>query len=125
MPGWRPDGDIQRYAGEDLFVYIDGGAEIYHEYGFRRVVARDYRNAAGKSVTLGDLRDDRPACRVWRLQLQGQRPRAPHSRRAGGRPRGLLPEHLEGSLPGHGDRVRRKLRSAWPECGPWERRRPP
>ncbi|MDD8027775.1 MAG: hypothetical protein PHI34_14835, partial [Acidobacteriota bacterium] len=52
VPGWEPYGDIQKYQGDDLFVYIDGGAEIYHEYGFRRVAAWDYKNAAGKNVSL-------------------------------------------------------------------------
>ena len=44
-PGRRPGSRTGRRAaassaieGEDLFVYIDGGAEIYQEYGFRRVI---------------------------------------------------------------------------------------
>jgi hypothetical protein len=52
VPGWSKDGPPQSYAGEDLYTYIDGGAEIYQEYGFRRVVLQDYKNAAGKSVSL-------------------------------------------------------------------------
>ena len=51
-PGWTKDGDPQEFAGEDLYTYIDGGAEIYQEYGFRRVVLQDYRNGSGKSVSL-------------------------------------------------------------------------
>jgi len=50
--GWAKDGDPQEFVGEDLFTYIDGGAEIYQEYGFRRVIVQDYENAAGKSVSL-------------------------------------------------------------------------
>ena len=52
VPGWSRDGDLQEYVGEDLYTYIDGGAEIYQEYGFRRVVLQDFKNAAGKSVSL-------------------------------------------------------------------------
>ena len=51
-PGWTRDGDPQEFAGDDLYTYIDGGAEIYQEYGFRRVVLQDYKNAAGRSVSL-------------------------------------------------------------------------
>ncbi len=51
-PGWVQDGDPQEFAGEDLYTYIDGGAEIYQEYGFRRVVLQDYKNGSGKSVSL-------------------------------------------------------------------------
>jgi hypothetical protein len=79
VPGWRPDGEIQRYAGEDLFVYIDGGAEIYHEYGFRRVVARDYRSASGKSVTLEvfEMADPRAAYGVFSFKASGRGRRIP------------------------------------------------
>lgn len=52
VPGWSRDGAAQEFSGEDLFTYIDGGAEIYREYGFRRVVVQDYKSAAGTSVSL-------------------------------------------------------------------------
>jgi hypothetical protein len=52
VPGWTADGDPQPFEGEDLYTYIDGGAEIYQEYGFRRVVVQDYKNAKGLSVSL-------------------------------------------------------------------------
>ncbi|MGB8957732.1 MAG: DUF6599 family protein [Candidatus Aminicenantales bacterium] len=51
-PGWVKDGDPQEFVGEDLYTYIDGGAEIYREYGFRRVVLQDYKDGSGKSVSL-------------------------------------------------------------------------
>jgi len=50
--GWMKYGETQEFVGEDLYTYIDGGAEIYQEYGFRRVVIQDYKNASGKSVSL-------------------------------------------------------------------------
>jgi hypothetical protein len=52
VSGWATDGAPQEYEGEDLYTYIDGGAEIYQEYGFTRVLLQDYRNPAGKSVSL-------------------------------------------------------------------------
>ena len=52
MPGWSPKGDVLVYRGDDLFTYIDGGADIYNEYGFRQVIVQDYENALQKSVTL-------------------------------------------------------------------------
>ncbi len=51
LHGWLPDGDPQAYEGDDLFLYMDGGAEIYREYGFDRVLVQDYRKA-GLSLTL-------------------------------------------------------------------------
>jgi hypothetical protein len=38
--------------GEDLFLYINGGAEIYHEYGFKQVVVQDYKNANERSLSV-------------------------------------------------------------------------
>ena len=50
--GWKRTGSPQEYEGEDLFLYINGGAEIYHEYGFKRVVVQDYKKWSGKSISL-------------------------------------------------------------------------
>lgn len=52
LEGWAPEGEAQLFAGEALFEYIDGGADIYHEYGFREVVVQDYRSPAGRTVSL-------------------------------------------------------------------------
>lgn len=60
-PGWSRDGEPQEFIGEDLFTYIDGGAEIYLEYGFRRIVVQDYRSSAGKSVSLEIFEMETPA----------------------------------------------------------------
>jgi len=59
--GWMKDGTLQEYEGEDLYAYIDGGAEIYQEYGFRRVILQDYKNAKGKSVSLEIFEMETPA----------------------------------------------------------------
>jgi hypothetical protein len=61
VQGWLRDGDLQKYAGDDLYTYIDGGAEIYQEYGFRRVVLQDYKDAAGKSISLEIFEMETPA----------------------------------------------------------------
>jgi hypothetical protein len=59
--GWTKDGESQEYEGEDLYTYIDGGAEIYQEYGFRRVILQDYKDAKGKSVSLEIFEMESPA----------------------------------------------------------------
>ena len=40
---WSADGETEVYVGDDLFIYINGGAEIYHEYGFETVTVQSYR----------------------------------------------------------------------------------
>ena len=50
--GWFRDDKPQEFAGEDLYTYIDGGAEIYQEYGFGQVIVQDYKSGGGKSLSL-------------------------------------------------------------------------
>jgi hypothetical protein len=52
LEGWTHDGESQIFEGDDLFIYIDGGAEIYREYGFGRVLVQDYKNDAGLRLSL-------------------------------------------------------------------------
>ncbi len=54
------DGEPQDYAGEDLFLYIDGGAEIYREYGFAEVLIQDYKGPEGKRLSLEIFRMTSP-----------------------------------------------------------------
>ena len=50
--GWTKDGDFQYFPGEDLYIYIDGGAEIYLEYGFAGVIVQDYKDSGGSRISL-------------------------------------------------------------------------
>lgn len=52
IDNWERNLDFEEYKGEDLFFYINGGAEIYHEYGFERVIVQDYQNRNGRSASL-------------------------------------------------------------------------
>ncbi|MBE3126120.1 MAG: hypothetical protein IMZ57_10755 [Acidobacteria bacterium] len=61
VEGWAKDGEPQEYEDEDLYTYIDGGAEIYQEYGFRRVILQDYKDPKGKSVSLEIFEMETPA----------------------------------------------------------------
>jgi hypothetical protein len=42
LPGWKLQQGPEVFAGEELYDLIDGGADIYLEYGFRKVVSADY-----------------------------------------------------------------------------------
>ncbi|MFO7733128.1 MAG: DUF6599 family protein [Candidatus Aminicenantes bacterium] len=59
--GWAKDGGPEEYEGEALYTYINGGAEIYHEYGFRRVILQDYKSGQGKPVSLEIFEMETPA----------------------------------------------------------------
>jgi hypothetical protein len=49
---WRRDGGARYFEGDALYEYIDGGAEIYYEYGFKSVCVQDYVDPKGKSVSV-------------------------------------------------------------------------
>jgi len=41
--GWTTSGKTLRFVGSDLFNYIDGGAELFHEFGFKELLVQGYR----------------------------------------------------------------------------------
>jgi hypothetical protein len=47
IPGWKRTGPPERYSAEGLYGYIDGGAEIVLEYGFRELAVSRFGPAAG------------------------------------------------------------------------------
>ncbi len=49
---WSPDGEAETAKGEDLYLVINGGAEIYHEYGFKNAIYQTYTNNTGNSINL-------------------------------------------------------------------------
>ncbi len=49
---WKEDGPPQEFKGEDLYLYIDGGAEIYREYGFEEVLIQEYKDRGGIRLSL-------------------------------------------------------------------------
>lgn len=52
IDGWKRKYSPEEYVGEDLYLYINGGAEIYHEFGFQRILVQDYESEHEKSISL-------------------------------------------------------------------------
>ena len=42
VPGWTKSGPMRRFIGSDLYNHIDGGAELFLEFGFEEVVIQGY-----------------------------------------------------------------------------------
>jgi hypothetical protein len=42
IEGWSLAFVPEEAEGDDLFLLIDGGAELYHEYGFKRALLMEY-----------------------------------------------------------------------------------
>lgn len=51
LPGWQPGGKPEHVVGEDLFLLINGGAEIYYEYGFKQAITEVYKKG-NKTINL-------------------------------------------------------------------------
>jgi len=49
--GWNTQGEAEIAIGQDLYLVINGGAEIYHEYGFRKAIFQTYIKK-GHSINL-------------------------------------------------------------------------
>ena len=41
-PGWDQSGNVQRFVPETLFNHINGGAELFNEFGFRELTLQRY-----------------------------------------------------------------------------------
>ncbi len=60
LDGWIPDGEAQLAKGEDLFLLINGGAEIYLEYGFVACLFQTYVSQDGRSINVEIYEMDGP-----------------------------------------------------------------
>lgn len=67
---WSPEGEAEVFAGDDLFVYINGGAEIYHEYGFVDLTVQRYRRG-GDRVSVEIYRMDEDAFGIYSFARSG------------------------------------------------------
>lgn len=48
--GWEIEGKPRVFRGSELYGHIDGGAEIFFEFGFEQLAVQRYRSAAGEMV---------------------------------------------------------------------------
>lgn len=48
VPGWKPSEKSRVFAKADLYGYIDGGAELFLEFGFDQLTVQKYRNGANE-----------------------------------------------------------------------------
>jgi len=60
--------------GDDLFLYINGGADIYHEYGFEEVISAEYEQVgAGRiSVEIYKMKDTESAFGIFTFRTGGK-----------------------------------------------------
>jgi hypothetical protein len=71
----KKDGEARIYDGKKLFDYMDGGAELYYEYGFEQACVQRYKAKEGE-VTVEIYQMDTPAHAygVYTFDTQGEHP---------------------------------------------------
>lgn len=80
IPGWTRTGDVETYAKDGLYGYIDGGAEIVFQYGFRELAVFKFKPAAAtnlpvqKELVLEIYRMESPeaAFGIYSTKLEGE-----------------------------------------------------
>lgn len=73
--GITKEGHARIYEGKTLFDYMDGGAELYYEYHFKRACVQRYRTSQGE-VTVEIYEMDLPshAYGIYTFDTQGEHP---------------------------------------------------
>jgi len=83
IPGWTRTGPPERYNKEGLYGYIDGGAEIVLQYGFRELAVSKFKLAAGsgpeKEIVLEIYRmaSGEAAFGLYSTKLEGEEKSSP------------------------------------------------
>ncbi|PKP10121.1 MAG: hypothetical protein CVU09_08315 [Bacteroidetes bacterium HGW-Bacteroidetes-4] len=49
---WLVVGQTEYYASDELYFLINGGADLYLEYGFKEVVAQSYQNNVNEKISV-------------------------------------------------------------------------
>jgi hypothetical protein len=56
ISGWKPSGPDRAFTRDTIFEYMDGAGETYLGYSFRRLLVREYADAAG-SLLVAEIYD--------------------------------------------------------------------
>lgn len=72
--GWTTMDTVRTFVGEDLFLLINGGAEIYHEHGFDRVYAQEFYFEGNPSITaeIFQMKDTKAAADIYSYKVGGK-----------------------------------------------------
>jgi hypothetical protein len=70
---WKTEGETRCYIGEELFNYMDGGAELYHAYGFKRGCVQNYQKGDNLyTMEVYEMENPPKAFGIYSLDRQGE-----------------------------------------------------
>lgn len=72
---WSANGQVRYYEGSRLFQYINGGAQVYYEYGFVRVAVQEYMNGSQSMVVeIYEMETSAGAFGIYSLNRDASKP---------------------------------------------------
>lgn len=75
VPGWKKAGPQRIFTAADLYGFIDGGAELFLEFGFTDLTVQSYRKDAGEiSVEIYRMTDTAAAAGIYWLKCGRETP---------------------------------------------------
>lgn len=74
LENWQPIDTARTFVGENLFLLINGGAEMYHEFGFNQVVTRRYQGPDEKQIDIEifQMTDSTAAISIYEHVISGE-----------------------------------------------------
>jgi hypothetical protein len=74
LPAWRLVDPPRIFTGDDLFDLIDGGADLYLEYGFSQVISSRYEGASSATLQIEvyQMRSAAAAYGIYSITQSGQ-----------------------------------------------------
>lgn len=77
VPGWKKNGAPRVFTRADLYGYIDGGAELFFEFGFEQLTLQKYKKGANEvAVEIYRMTDPGAAAGTY-LMKRGKETRDP------------------------------------------------
>jgi len=77
VPGWKRVDNLRVFTKADLYGYIDGGAEVFFEFGFDSLTLQKYRNGANEvAVEVYRMTDAAAATGIYLMKRGKETPDA-------------------------------------------------
>jgi hypothetical protein len=74
-PGWAKAGALRTFAGQDLFNQIDGGAELFLEFGFAKLRLQSYaRDKAELTLNAYEMESASSALAIYLMKMGRETP---------------------------------------------------
>jgi len=74
-PGWAKSGPLRTFVGQDLFNQIDGGAEIFLEFGFAALRLQTYaRDKAELTLNVYEMESAASALAIYLMRMGRETP---------------------------------------------------